>query len=104
MRELAVEMMGEFAVPASLIVVGGNFDAMAGKKDRTNQVVPCLAVMSIRRVAATNGVIVTQSVITMNVAPKTGDKVKLGPNTYTVETFEVIAPDGNPILWKAVVK
>lgn len=101
---LATKMMTKHAVKASLIKVTGGNDRLTGKRSEQNQIVACEAVIGLAKRESSNGLYLVRSVATLTVEPKIGDRLEIGKRVYTFETVEEIAPDGNPILWKGVVK
>lgn len=101
---LAKKMMGKHAAKATLIKVTGGNDRLTGRRETQNSDVPCEAVIGLAKRESSNGVATVRSVATVTVEPKIGDRLEIGQRSYTFETVEEIAPHGNPILWKGVVK
>ena len=103
MRDLAREMMGEFAVPAILWRVNGKLDPKTDRRAKWEVQTACLAVLTPRKSVAANGLLVVQTTAKVDQKPEVGDRLEIGCNKYTVEAVEEIAPDGNAIIWTAVL-
>ncbi|MFZ4165308.1 hypothetical protein [Brevundimonas sp. NPDC058933] len=104
MRDLTDELMEEFAVAATLTRVVGKHDPRTDRAERHEFPISCLGVLSARKQYAANGLLVHQTVAKLTAKPEIGDKLKIGPSTYTVDHVEEIAPDGKPIIWMAVLR
>lgn len=66
--------------------------------------IPCRAVLGTRKGWASNGVMVSATVVTTNKEVKTGDKLTLRGVTYVIDQVSIEAPDGVPLAWEATVK
>lgn len=104
MRDLSDELAGEFLVPAKLIRVEGGHDPRTDRSTRHEFEIECRAVLGSRKTRTDNGLLVMQTIATLTAAPKEGDKLQIGPSTYTVTSVEERAPDGIAINWTAVLR
>lgn len=69
----------------------------------STQSIPCEAVARVRNTRLDNGVLHTDTVLTLTVEPRIGDTVAQGDLTYTVRSVETVAPIGEAIVFRAVV-
>ncbi|WP_374321903.1 hypothetical protein [Brevundimonas sp.] len=103
-RTLATKLADKMLVPATLEIEQGGNDRLTGRRSTNRFPVSCKAVIAPRKTMSANGILIVQSVATVTVKPNIGDKLLIGSSTYTFETVEEIAPDGEPIIWRGVVK
>lgn len=90
--------------PATIVRVGGSYDASTDTRSKTETVTPCRAAFSSRRTATTNGVVITETMATVSAKVAKGDRIRIGSTELTVEDVEVVAPAGSAIVWKAVMR
>lgn len=104
-RALAVDLMEEFAVTASITRVTRTYDeATDTVTSETTTSLPCKAVIAPRALDAKNEHINVKTMARLNIRPIIGDRLVFGGETYTVESVEEIAPDGGaPMLYMAEV-
>lgn len=104
-RDLSAKLMtGTFEVKAKLYGVSGEYDARARTRSTHTTQIDCHAVLAPRRIDTGNGIIVNQLVATIDREPKSGDRLSVGQKTYTVDSVEEVAPDGQPNIWRAFLK
>lgn len=103
-RTLATKLADKMLVPATLEIEQGGNDRLTGRRSTNRFPVACKAVVAPPKMTSVNGILIKQSLATITVKPNIGDKLLIGSSTYTFETVEEIAPDGEPIIWRGVVK
>ena len=79
-----------------------NFDPIAGTVTASSAPIACRAVASRGEYTNDNGATVEATMITANVALKSGDKITIGPKDFTIGKVMETAPHGLGFLWKAV--
>ena len=60
-------------------------------------------VLSTRKTVAQSGALVMTTIAKLTVEAKIGDRLLIGGAEYEVKAVNVIAPDGTPILWEAIL-
>lgn len=79
------------------------YDPSTGAVSGSTQTITADVVIRTNRVWNSDGIVGSETVTTMLVAPKVGDIITLADQTWRVTEVEIVAPDGSPILYKAKV-
>lgn len=103
-RALSNKLADKMLVPAQLETVSGGNDRLTGRRETNKNRMPCKAIVGLAKRENSNGILTMRSVATITIKPNIGDRLYLGSSSYTFETVEEIAPDGNAIIWRGVVK
>ncbi len=93
-RELAVDLMSEFAVVATLSRVTRGYDEAEDETAETTTTIPCRAVIVPRKVRAEGGRITYETIAKLSVRPLAGDSLTMGTEVYLIGETEEVAPDG----------
>lgn len=98
-------VVDRFFVPATISrSTNGVFDPISGEVTEGGaRRIACKALSEVVETKSADGTLSRQTTLLLTAAPEIGDTIKFGSTTYRVEDFEVIAPDGNALLWRAVV-
>lgn len=83
----------------------GTFDpkALGKPSEGTRTALSGHGVLSTRRTVSQSGALIMNTITKLTVEPKIGDRLTIGGTEYEVKTVSVIAPDGTPIMFEAVL-
>ncbi len=102
---MAARLNNKFLIPASIRrKTDGGYDIDTGETTVSEMVIQCLAIVGTVKKRDMNGVQTTETVATVNKAIQIGDTLSIGQRSYVIHTVDEVAPDGKPIIWKAVVR